>query len=125
MISWCLWHVLGGKENESFVDKNGYYWTGENIYMREVIASCAYPDYEGGYKIVGENIITDKALMNGIVSNCCVYARATEEGYICVIEYDNGVQIVNEMMFLPAALAPAEVTTYNYTADSVTQVKAE
>ena len=110
---------------ESFVDKNGYYWSTEDIYMREVIASCAYPDYEGGYKIVGENVITDKALVSAIVKNCCVYAPASEEGYICVIEYDNGVQIVNEMMFLPASLAPAQVTSYNYTTDSVTQIKAD
>ena len=110
---------------ESFVDKNGYYWSSDDIYMREVIAGCAYPDYEGGYKIVGENVITDNALLSAIVKNCCVYARAAEEGYICVIEYDNGVQIVNEIMFLPAALAPVEITSYNYTTDSVTQIKAE
>lgn len=110
---------------ESFIEKNGYYWNSENIYMREIIASCAYSDYMGGYKTVGENMITDKELISAIVTNCCVYAPSTGDGYICIVEYDDGGRIFSGIMFLPTALAPTEVTAYNYTAYSLTEIKAD
>lgn len=110
---------------ESFIKKNGYYWNSENIYMREIISSCVYADYEGGYKTVGENTITDKELISAIVKSCCVYAPSTGDGYICIVEYDDGGRIFSGIMFLPTALAPTQVTSYNYTTDSVAQTKAD
>ncbi len=108
---------------ENFVANYDYYWNG-NTYMREIIASSIYHNGDGdGYSIAGENKITDSALAADIIKNCCIYSPSTEDGYICVIEYDNAGQSVTEIMFLPTALAPAEVTDYNYTADTVTQMK--
>ncbi len=104
---------------ENLVAENDYYYGIDDIYMREIVASCYYSTEEDKYTLTGENKITDKELIADILEDCCLYSLATTPGYICIVEYEQDLQTVYESMFLPASLAPEQVTSYNYVNNSI------